>query len=82
MFTISGVIQPSLCPLSMFITWPVILSLFIKNFTPSQIFSSDTFFFNKIDFHCLIKCLSDCLLFFNVGPGEIAAGANIWNEVK
>ena len=34
---------------------PVILSFFIKNFTPSQILSNSTFFFKSTDFHCFLK---------------------------
>ena len=67
----SGVCHASLCPPSILTTSPVILLFSIRNFTPLQIFSKSTFFLNIIDFHCFLKCLSDCLLFFKVGPGEI-----------
>ena len=82
---ISGVFHASLCPLSIFIISPVILLLLIKNLTPLHILSKSTFFFNSIDLHCFLKCLSDCLLFFNVGPGEIPftliLGANFIADV-
>ena len=47
--------------------------------------SKSTFFFKRVDFHCFLKCVSDCLLFFNVGPGEIPLtlmeGANFMADV-
>ena len=47
--------------------------------------SRSTFFLKSVDFHCFLKCASDCLLFFKVGPGEIPftliLGANFMADV-
>ena len=43
----------------------------IKNLTAEHISFVSTLFFNGVERYCFLKCFTDCLLFFIVGPGAM-----------
>ncbi len=60
------------------ITCPVIDLFLIKKSTALQICSTSTCLLRGVAMYCFLKCFSDCLLFFNVGPG--APGPTLKNK--